>query len=186
MALPTTLRALRAAAGTGRARAAAAGAAAAAAAAAAAVGVPLLLAPAAAHAATAPIWGTLDTQTTTAATEAAAGVGMAMFEFNWAAYEPTQGKYAASSMTAMKAQLAASQAAGMKVTLGLGLQDPPAWALALANGTYIDQTGAAAAGAADLVFSAAVRTAVAAYLAAINATMPLSQFWAIRLGDAAG
>jgi hypothetical protein len=179
MALHTTLRALRAAARTGRARAAAGLAA-------AAIGVPLLLAPAAAHAATGPIWGTLDTQTSTAATEAAAGVGMAMFEFNWAAYEPTQGKYSASYMTAMKAQLAAYQAAGMKVTLGLGLQDPPAWALALANGTYIDQTGTPAAGAADLVFSTAVRNAVAAYLAKINTAMPLSQFWAIRLGDAAG
>ena len=30
----------------------------------------------------------------------------------------------------------------MKVTLGLGLQDPPAWVLALADGTYVDQTGA--------------------------------------------
>ncbi len=109
-----------------------------------------------------------------------------MFEFNWAAYEPAQGKFTASYMTAMKAELTAYQAAGMKVTLGLGLQDPPAWALALNNGTYIDQTGTPAAGAADLVFSAAVRSAAAAYLAAISAAMPLSQFWAIRLGDAAG
>ena len=177
--LRTTTRALRAAARTGRARAAAAVGA-------AAVGVPLLLAPAAAHAAAGPIWGTLDTQTSTAATEAAAGVGMAMFEFNWAAYEPAQGKFTASYMTAMKAELAAYQAAGMKVTLGLGLQDPPAWALALTNGTYIDQTGTAAAGAADLVFSASVRSAAATYLGAINANMPLSQFWAIRLGDSAG
>ncbi len=175
----TTLRALRALLTACRARAAAGIAA-------AAIGVPLLLAPAAAHAAAAPIWGTLDTQTTTAATEAAAGVGMAMFEFNWAAYEPAQGKFTASYLTAMKAELKAYQAAGMKVTLGLGLQDPPAWALALANGTYIDQTGAPAAGAADLVFSASVRSAVATYLGAINANMPLSQFWAIRLGDAAG
>ena len=109
-----------------------------------------------------------------------------MFEFNWAAYEPAQGKFTASYMTAMKAELAAYQAAGMKVTLGLGLQDPPAWALALTNGTYIDQTGTAAAGAADLVFSASVRSAAATYLAAINANMPLTQFWAIRLGDSAG
>jgi hypothetical protein len=176
MALPTTLRTLLTG---GKARAAAALAA-------AAVGVPLLLAPAAARAATAPIWGTLDTQTATAATEAAAGIGMAMFEFNWAAYEPTQGKFTASYMTAMKAELKAYQAAGMKVTLGLGLQDPPAWALALNNGTYIDQAGAPAPGAADLVFSASVRSAAATYLGAINASMPLSQFWAIRLGDAAG
>ena len=177
--LRAATRTLRAAARTGRGRAAAALAA-------AAIGAPLLLAPAAAHAAAGPIWGTLDTQTSTAATEAANGVAMAMFEFNWAAYEPAQGKYAASYMTAMKAQLAAYQAAGMKVTLGLGLQDPPAWALALANGTYIDQTGTPAAGAADLVFSTAVRNAAAAYLAKINTTMPLDQFWAIRLGDAAG
>ncbi len=178
-ALRTAARTLRSALSSGRGRAAAALAA-------AAVGAPLLLAPAAAHAAAGPIWGTLDTQTATAATEAAAGVGMAMFEFNWAAYEPAQGKYTASYMTAMKAQLAAYQAAGMKVTLGLGLQDPPAWALALANGTYTDQTGATAPGAADLVFSTAVRTAAAAYLAKINTAMPLTQFWAIRLGDAAG
>ena len=181
MALRTTTaaRALRAAARTSRARAAAGLAA-------AAVGAPLLLAPAAAHAAAGPAWGTLDTQAATAATEAAAGVGMAMFEFNWAAYEPAQGKFTASYMTAMKAQLKAYQAAGMKVTLGLGLQFAPAWALALNNGTYIDQAGAAAPAAADLVFSAAVRNAAAAYLAKIAANMPLTQFWAIRLGDAAG
>ncbi len=72
-----------------------------------------------------------------------------MFEFNWAAYEPAQGKFTASYMTAMKAELKAYQAAGMKVTLGLGLQDPPAWALALNNGTYIDQAGAPAAASAS-------------------------------------
>ena len=81
----------------------------------AAVGVPLALAPAAAHAATAPIWGTLDTQPGTAATEAANGVGMAMFEFDWAAYEPKQGSFSTSYMNTQLSMLHAYQAAGMKL-----------------------------------------------------------------------
>jgi hypothetical protein len=155
--------------------------------AAAAIGVPLLLAPAAAHAATAPIWGTLDTQTTTAATEAANGVGMAMFEFDWAAYEPKQGSFSTSYMNTQLSMLHAYQAAGMKVTLGLGLEDPPSWVRNLADGTFIDQKGNVAPGD-DLIFSAADRAAAATYLAKIASYMPLTDFWAIRLsaGDGDG
>src|SRR5437879_1269684 len=79
-----------------------------------------------AHAATQPtIFGTLDTQTGTAAKEKSAGVTMAMFELNWASFEPQNGVVSSSYLATMKSYLAAYQAAGQKVTLGLGLQNPP-------------------------------------------------------------
>ena len=126
-----------------------------------------------------PLWGTLDTQTGTAATEGKAGV-MAMFEFNWASFEPTKGVLSSSYLTTMKSELASYQAAGQKVTLGLGLQNPPAWVLSLPGSTYVDQDGNVST-EANFVFSQAVRSAAASYLALVAAQIPLSNFWAIRL-----
>jgi hypothetical protein len=138
--------------------------------------------PAAAHAATTPgiIYGTLDTQTSTAATEAKAGVSMAMFELNWSSFEPTQGVVSSSYLATMKSELAAYQAAGQKVTLGLGLQNPPSWVFSLPDATYVDQNGTTSS-EANFVFSQAVRTAAAGYLALVAKNLPLSAFWAIRL-----
>jgi F5/8 type C domain len=138
--------------------------------------------PAAAHAATTPgiIYGTLDTQTATAATESQAGVKMAMFELNWSSFEPTQGVVSASYLATMKSELAAYQAAGQQVTLGLGLQNPPSWVLSLPDATYVDQDGDVST-EANFVFSQAVRTAAASYLALVAKNLPLSAFWAIRL-----
>jgi hypothetical protein len=136
-----------------------------------------------AHAAPAPtasiLWGTLDTQTNSAATEGKANV-MAMFEFNWASFEPTQGVLSPSYLATMKSELASYQAAGQKVTLGLGLQNPPSWVLSMPNSKYVDQNGNTST-EANFVFSQAVRTAAASYLALVNKSLPLSNFWAIRL-----
>ena len=126
-----------------------------------------------------PLWGTLDTQTSTAATEGKAGV-MAMFEYNWASFEPTQGVLSSSYLATMKSELAAYQAAGQKVTLGLGLQNPPSWVFNLADSKYVDQTGSTSS-EANFVFSQAVRSAAASYLSLVAAAIPLSNFWAIRL-----
>ena len=78
-------------------------------------------------------YGTLDTQPGNAAAEHKAGVTNAMFEFNWASFEPTQGVLSASYLATMKSELAAYAAAGQKVTLGLGLENPPSWVFKLAN-----------------------------------------------------
>jgi hypothetical protein len=127
------------------------------------------------------LFGTLDTQPATIAAEAGSSdVSMAMFEYNWASFEPSPGVFNASYLATMKSELAAYKAAGMKVTIGLGLQNPPAWALALADGTYVDQTGAHST-EANFVFSAAVRQAAAGYLKQVAADIPLSNFYAIRL-----
>jgi hypothetical protein len=131
--------------------------------------------------ATPTLFGTLDTQPATIAAEAGSSdVSMAMLEYNWASFEPSPGVINASYLATMKSELAAYKAAGMKVTLGLGLQNPPAWVLALSNGTYVNQTGAHST-EANFVFSAAVRQAAAVYLKDVAANIPLSNFYAIRL-----
>jgi hypothetical protein len=127
-----------------------------------------------------PLWGTLDTQTGTAATEDHAGVTLAMFEFNWASFEPSKGTFSASYLATMRSELAAYQAAGQHVTLGLGTQNAPSWVFSLANSTYVDQDGNAST-EADWVFSAAVRGAALTYFNKIAADFPLTDFWAIRL-----
>jgi hypothetical protein len=126
------------------------------------------------------LFGTLDTQPSTAATEKKDGISVAMFELNWATFEPSQGVFNASYMATMRSYLQAFRAAGMRVTLGLGLEDTPSWVLGLPNGRYVNEHGASSA-EADFVYSAAVRQAAAAYLAKVAADLPLSDFWAIRL-----
>ena len=136
-----------------------------------------------AHAATVPtsvpLWGTLDTQTGSAATEGNAGI-MAMFEYNWASFEPTKGTLSPSYLATMKSELASYQAAGQKVTLGLGLENPPSWVFNLPDSTFVDQNGDVST-EANFVFSQAVRTAAAQFLSLVAAAIPLSNFYAIRL-----
>ncbi len=147
------------------------------------LGIVALVAGLQAHAtpATPTLFGTLDTQPATVAAEAGSSdVSMAMLEYNWGSFEPSSGVFSSSYLATMKSELAAYKAAGMKVTLGLGLQNAPAWVLALADGSYVDQTGAHST-EANFVFSAAVRQAAAGYLKQIAAYIPLSNFYAIRL-----
>jgi F5/8 type C domain/Beta-galactosidase len=132
-------------------------------------------------AATATVFGTLDTQPGTVAAEAgSSSVSSAMFEFDWASFEPKQGVFSASYLATMKSYLQAYQAAGMKVTLGLGLENTPSWVFSLPEAAYVNQKGTKSS-EANFVFSAAVRQAAAGYLAQIAADIPLSNFWAIRL-----
>lgn len=138
------------------------------------------------HAGPAPLFGTLDTQISTVGLEKQAGISVAMFELNWASFEPKEGVLSASYLATMQSYLRAFRAAGMRVTLGLGLEDPPSWVFSLPNSTYVNQDGDVSS-EADFVFSEAVRKAAASYLAQVAADFPLSNFWAIRLtsgGDA--
>jgi F5/8 type C domain/Beta-galactosidase len=127
------------------------------------------------------LFGTLDTQPSTVAAEAGSSdVSVAMFEFDWASFEPSPGVFSSSYVASMEGLLQAYQAAGMKVTLGLGLEDPPSWVFSLPDATYVNQFGGQS-NEANFVFSAAVRQAAAGYLDQIAADIPLSNFWAIRL-----
>src|ERR1700733_13030953 len=127
------------------------------------------------------LFGTLDTQPHTVAAEAGSSdVSVAMFEFDWASFEPSPGVFNSSYAATMESYLQAYQAAGMKVTLGLGLEDPPSWVFSLPDAAYVNQFGGQS-NEANFVFSAAVRQAAAGYLDQIAADIPLSNFWAIRL-----
>ena len=125
-------------------------------------------------------YGTLDTQASTAGIESQAGVTMAMFELNWASFEPRPGVVSASYLATMRSYLQAYQTAGQRVTLGLGLQNPPSWVFSLPGSSYVDQHGDVSA-EADFVFSQPVRSAAERYLSLVAAALPLSDFWAIRL-----
>jgi len=127
-----------------------------------------------------PIWGTLDSQPNEAATENKAGVKMAMFELNWGSFETSNGKFSASYVSYMQNQLAQFQAAGQKITLGLGSHEPPSWVLKLANATYVDQDGNVST-EADWVYSAAVRAAALVFFQQIAKDFPLTDFYAIRI-----
>jgi hypothetical protein len=135
------------------------------------------------HAATpapGPAWGTLDSEPGDAAAEHKAGVTGAMLELNWGSFEPSNGKFSASYVSYMQGELASFQAAGQKITLGLGSHEPPAWVLKLANATYVDQDGNVST-EADWVYSAAVRAAALVYFQQIARDFPLSDFYAIRI-----
>jgi hypothetical protein len=105
---------------------------------------------------------------------------MAMLELNWAAFEPECGRADPGYAAAMRSRLAAYRAAGMRVTLGLGLAATPRWVFALPDAEYTDADGNVAA-EANFVHSRAVRQAAARYLRAVDAGLPLRDFWAIRL-----
>ena len=66
---------------------------------------------------------------------------MAMLELNWASFEPSPGEVSASYVASMRSDLAAYRAAGMKVTLGLGMHYPPSWVFDLPDSKYVDQNG---------------------------------------------
>src|SRR5271169_124220 len=74
------------------------------------------------HAAPSPLFGTLDTQIGTVRTEKSAGISVAMFELDWKAFEPSKGVFSASYLASTLPFLRAFRAAGMRVTLGLGLE----------------------------------------------------------------
>jgi len=121
-------------------------------------------------------YGTLDTQASTAGIESQAGVTTAMFELNRASFEPRPGAVSASYLASMRSY----QTAGQRVTLGLGLQNPPSWVFSLPGSSYVDQNGDVST-EADFVFSQAVRSAAERYLSLVAAALPLADFWAIRL-----
>ena len=136
-----------------------------------------------AHASTQPlIFGTLDTSGSTAAQEYASGVSAGMLELDWASYEPEQGVFDPSYVESIQAWLDQLQQAGMKVTLGLGLQNPPSWIFELPDSTYVDQNGNAST-EANFVFNEAIRQQADLYLANVASQLGLSNFWAIRLAS---
>lgn len=127
-----------------------------------------------------PLFGTLDTQASGIKAQKKAGISVAMFELNWASFEPQQRKFSNAYISTMRQTLEQFRSAGMRVTLGLGLQNPPPWVFSLANSSYVNQFGTVTH-QADFVFSEAVRQAASVYLQQVFSDLPSSDFWSIRI-----
>jgi hypothetical protein len=126
------------------------------------------------------LYGTLGTKTDTAATEADAGVRMAMLEVYWDRFEPRQNVVSQAYATEVKTALRAYQDAGMSVTLALDMASPPSWVFRLADSYYINQYGQKA-GEPAFVFSNPVREAAAYFMARVADVVPFSNFVAARI-----
>lgn len=124
--------------------------------------------------------GTLDTQPARAASESAAGVKVAMIELNWRAYEPQPGVFDPYYVTQIQSQVRSLKAAGVRITLGLGLHFTPSWVLSQAGSRFIDQYGNQSA-QADLVFNATVRAQATEFLSKAAQAVGMSNIWAIRI-----
>jgi hypothetical protein len=128
----------------------------------------------------APLFGTLDTISSDAQTEVSDGLRAAMVELSWSAYEPSQGQFDADYLQGIASQVVALHAAGLAVTLGLGLHFTPSWVTGLTDGVYVDEHGDSSS-EADLVFSQNVRNAVASYLQHVAAGLDLAAVSDVRL-----
>ena len=126
------------------------------------------------------LYGTLDTKTDTAATEAGAGVRMAMLEVYWDRFEPAQNVVSQAYAAEVEAALRAYQEAGLSVTLGLDTAAPPPWVFGLADSYYINQHGRQA-GEPAFVFSNAVREAAGCFMARVAEVVPFGNFVAARI-----
>lgn len=94
-----------------------------------------------------------------------AGVTTVVTELQWASAEPAPGVVDRGYLASIRRGVRTCADAGMRVVLGLGLHNPPAWVLELPDAAFVDQFGRTSSRAeADLVFGAAAREAATAYL----------------------
>lgn len=128
----------------------------------------------------APFLATLGTRPDTAAAESAAGVKVGMVELNWNKYEPQRGVYDTVYVGMIRQRIAAMKAAGMRVTLGVGLHFAPAWALAMTNSRLVDQHGTRSS-ELNLVFNVQMRYEANHYFDRIDADLGFENFWAVRI-----
>ena len=113
----------------------------------------------------------------------AAGVREAMINIDWSQWQPQAGVTDSTYVAQQVATADQYRANGWTVAVDIGLQAPPAWALALTDGQLVDQNGNPS-GSADYEYSAAVRHAASAYIASVVAAMGPVSSYRIGLGGA--
>jgi hypothetical protein len=126
------------------------------------------------------VFGTLVTSGGTAATEASAGIRNGMMELDWSKYEPRPGVFDATYVAQERKWLSQLKAAGMEVTLGLGLHYTPAWVRSIPDSRYVNQYGQSSSDI-NFVFNQTVRDQAAVYIAHVGRDLGISNFSAIRL-----
>lgn len=130
------------------------------------------------------LFGSLQTQISTRATEYAGGERLAMYELNWREWEVTRGELDSAKTATHVANVAALIASGFKVTLGVGLHYKPTWYNTLGGAGVLwkkNQLDEVATGLTNMVFSQTARNEAARFVGLVNAVLPLSQFHAIRI-----
>lgn len=125
-------------------------------------------------------FGTLETVGAHVAQESRDGVKVAMIELNWSQFEPAEGSWNVQYENQFKQRIAVLTAAGMRVSLGLGLQYTPAWVLAKQGSRFVNQHGSTS-DSLNMVFSLTARLLAQKYLTQVNRIVPLSSFWAVRI-----
>lgn len=119
------------------------------------------------------------------AAEHSAGVTSVVFGARWDLMMPTAGAVDPNYVSQLGAAVRTCVAAGLTVVVDAGVQYVPSWARQLSGSTLLDQYGGSpTTNQLDLVFSAAVRTAVGTYLRNLVASLPPYTVSAIRVGTA--
>ena len=126
------------------------------------------------------VFGTLQTDSTHAAEEYAAGERTAMMEIFWDRYEPASGQFNTTYAVQQQAHLKMLKALGFEVTLALGTAAPPPWLAKEPNAQFIEQNGAVSRDL-NYVFNRKMRGYFLRYLKRIDAGLGLKNFWAIRI-----
>jgi hypothetical protein len=129
-----------------------------------------------------PMLGVLEADPSVMSADAAAGIGFATLNLSWARWEPQAGLFNASYRSTVVAEAGKYRTAGWRVAVDPGLQQPPAWALALPGGQLTDQFGTSAP-TADFEFSAAVRSAAALYLTDVVQSLGPMNDYRVGLSD---
>jgi hypothetical protein len=129
-----------------------------------------------------PAISTLGTSPERAQQEAAAGVDVAMMELSWREYEPRPGVFDTGYEREMLDRAAALHAAGMRITLGLGLHFVPDWVYDIPNSRFVSQSGQVS-DEVNLVFNKDVRFRANDYVHRIAAAFDLNTFDTIRVSS---
>jgi len=139
----------------------------------------------------APVVGVLGSDARTAPDlDDVAGLDAVTLQAVWDAAQPTaDGALDTAYVAQLKARISAYQDQGLLVVLDPGLQYAPSWVLSLPDALFVDQFGTAhtstvASGehVPDAVWNPQVRSAQAAYLAALATALGRDTFSSVRVG----
>ncbi len=127
-------------------------------------------------------WGSLVTRQANISAEQGAGMKVAMFELNWAAWETSDGAWSSSYQSTMRSWYDALVAAGYSITLSFGAHYTPNW-LRSSGQLFVGENGALSTGCVDFVWDAGNWAHFAAYVDHVDSVFPLSGFDAIRISS---
>lgn len=134
-----------------------------------------------AGAATTTAFGTLDSQPSYAASDAAAGVRFATVTVGWNMWEPSPGQINWSWVSYIQSEIRGFENAGESVIVEVGQQYTPSWVLNLPNGQLVDQNGNLS-GTPNYEFDPTVRQDMVDFVASVALELQSVHPFAYRIG----